>query len=143
VSRLQQELKKTGHSHSQDTINEDRERTRKELDVARDEVKAQFENAARSSEGSFRDVRTRMDTFLTLTFTVLAGLFAGLGIIATRTPEQPGFLSPTVWVSALALFFALRAETRGKRHSWLSSGAVALLVTAAAVLSLAMAAQHR
>ena len=119
----------------QDTINEDRERTRKELDVARDEVKAQFENAARSSEGSFRDVRTRMDTFLTLTFTVLAVLFAGLGIIATRTPEQPGFLSPTVWVSALALFFALRAETRGKRHSWLSSGAVALLVTAAAVMA--------
>jgi deoxycytidine triphosphate deaminase len=119
----------------QDTINEDRERTRKELDVAKDEVKAQFENAARSSEESFRDVRTRMDTFLTLTFTVLAVLFAGLGIIATRTPEQPGFLSPTVWVSALALFFALRAETRGKRHSWLSSGAVALLVTAAAVMA--------
>jgi uncharacterized protein YlxW (UPF0749 family) len=46
-----------------------------------------------------------------------------------------------VWVSAIALYFALwayvdlRRETRWKRHSWLSSGAVALAITAIAVIS--------
>src|ERR1017187_5033770 len=79
------------------------------------------ERAAEKSEGSFRDVRTRIDTFLTLTFTVLAVLFAGLGIIATKPTEQPTFQSPTVWVAALALFFALHAYVdarRGARRKW-------------------------
>jgi hypothetical protein len=117
----------------QDIIKQDREWTRKELDEARKEVKAQFENAAEKSEGSFHDVRTRIDTFLTLTFTVLAVLFAGLGIIATRASEQPDFFSPAVWVSAFALWFALwayvdsRRETRWKRHSPPFSLAAALV----------------
>jgi deoxycytidine triphosphate deaminase len=125
----------------QDTIKEDRQNTRSELERARQETKVQFDKAAESSEGSFHDVRTRIDTFLTLTFTVLAVLFAGLGIIATRASERPDFFSPAVWVSAFALWFALwayvdsRRDTRWKRHSPPFSLAVALVITALAVIA--------
>ena len=106
-------------------------------------VEHELKNIKDESSGAARDVKEiekRIDTFMTLTFTVVAVLFAGLGIIATRTPEQLGFFNPTVWVSALAFFFALwafvgvRRDARGKQDSWLPPAAIALLVAMVAVM---------
>ncbi|MGB8538639.1 MAG: hypothetical protein WCD57_19605, partial [Acidobacteriaceae bacterium] len=49
-----------------------------------------------------------IDTFLTLVFTVVAVLFAGLGVVATKGSDDPSFVSSPVWVAAVALYFALR-----------------------------------
>ncbi|MGC2403707.1 MAG: hypothetical protein WA510_28200 [Acidobacteriaceae bacterium] len=53
-------------------------------------------------------IDTRIDTFLTLVFTVVAVLFAGLGVVATKGSDDPSFVSSPVWVAAVALYFALR-----------------------------------
>jgi dCTP deaminase len=53
-------------------------------------------------------IDTRIDTFLVLIFTVVAVLFAGLGIIATKGNDDPSFVSSPIWVAAVALYFALR-----------------------------------
>jgi deoxycytidine triphosphate deaminase len=50
----------------------------------------------------------RLDTFLTLIFTVVAVLFAGLGVVATKGSDDPSFVSSPVWVAAVALYFALK-----------------------------------
>ncbi len=121
-------------------IEDGRKKTSSELQEAREETETQFDEAAKRSENSFSDVRTRIDTFLTLTFTVLAVLFAGLGIVATKTSDHPDFLNPAVWVSALAFFFALRAQVNVRRDtrnilgSW-PSAAVALITTAFVVIA--------
>jgi deoxycytidine triphosphate deaminase len=65
----------------------------------------------------------RIDTFLTLIFTVVAVLFAGLGIVATKGSDEPSFVSSPVWVAAVALYFALKpyaviwSEMRENRDS--------------------------
>lgn len=53
-------------------------------------------------------IDTRIDTFLTLVFTVVAVLFAGLGIVATKGTDESSFVSSPVWVAAVALYFALK-----------------------------------
>lgn len=127
-------------SEFQKILDKDREDTRQQLGKAAEEMEAQLEKASERSEESFRDVRTRIDTFLTLIFAVLAVLFAALGIIATRSSEQPAYFNPTVVVSALALFFALlayvhlRRETPWKRQAWPTPAAVALLVAIVGVV---------
>jgi cell division protein FtsB len=49
-----------------------------------------------------------MDTFVILVFTVVAVLFAGLGIVATMGSDEPSFVSSPVWIAAVALYFALK-----------------------------------
>jgi deoxycytidine triphosphate deaminase len=121
-----------------DTIERDKQHTSGELTRAKEETKVEIGRVAEASETSFREVRTRIDTFLTLTFTVLAVLFAGLGVVATKASEQPSLLNPTVWVAAIALFFALRAlmeaHPANRPRYWLSSGVMTLVATVAAVV---------
>ncbi|SRR6266567_429862 len=89
------------------------------LDSIRDEVKTDRldleNNLKENSEGLLRNftqtqirIDTRIDTFLTLVFTVVAVLFAGLGIVATKGNDDPSFVSSPVWVAAVALYFALK-----------------------------------
>jgi hypothetical protein len=59
-----------------------------------------------------RDIGSRIDTFITLIFTVVAVLFAGLGIVATAPETEQSIVNLPVWVAAVALWFALRAFFR-------------------------------
>jgi dUTPase/gas vesicle protein len=59
---------------------------------------------------SFQDIGTRVDTFVVIMFTVVAVLFAGLGIIATKSSES-SFVAASVSlvvIAAIALYFALK-----------------------------------
>lgn len=53
-------------------------------------------------------IQNRIDTFVSLVFTVVAVLFTALGIVATKGSDATSFVSSTVWISAVALYFALR-----------------------------------
>jgi deoxycytidine triphosphate deaminase len=55
------------------------------------------------------EIRRRIDTFVTLVFAVVAVLFAGLGVVATKGSEGPSFWGSTVWVAAAAFYLALRS----------------------------------
>jgi deoxycytidine triphosphate deaminase len=70
----------------------------------------EVENVKRDIERSLRDVQTRIDTFVILTFTVVSVLFAGLGIVATKSAEASLVTASVSLVSlaTIALYFALR-----------------------------------
>src|ERR1051326_284891 len=74
------------------------------------EVEDRVKKARDDTDGSLRTTNSRIDTFLTLIFTVVAVLFAGLGIVATTNPAERSFFNAPVIVAAVALFFALRAD---------------------------------
>jgi deoxycytidine triphosphate deaminase len=59
-------------------------------------------------ERQIKFVRKRIDEFVALVFAVIAVLFAALGIVATKGSQEVSFWSSTVWVSAFALYFALK-----------------------------------
>jgi len=114
------------------------------IDKNKEAIKKEVADGTLRSEESFRKIEHRIDGFVTLTFTVVAVLFAGLGIIATKAPDQPSFLNSSVWVAAIALYFALRAHVQhsrmespqpGKWHERLSPAVVSILITGAIVAS--------
>jgi uncharacterized protein YlxW (UPF0749 family) len=88
------------------------EEIRKDIQVAREHTeqatKDVSEKMSRELRMSNREIQTRIDTFLTLIFTIVAVLFAGLGIVATKGSNEPSFVSSTIWVAAVALYFACR-----------------------------------
>ena len=101
---------------------------RKDLDSAKEqtqkETREQIETVNREVRMSNRDIQTRIDTFLTLIFTIVAVLFTGLGIVATKGSIEPSFVSSTIWVAGVALYFACRPFVvvltevrRSARHS--------------------------
>jgi len=65
--------------------------------------------ATRESSEKINQIESRIDTFVVLLFTVVAVLFAALGVVATKGSDDPSFVSSPVWVAAVALYFALRA----------------------------------
>ena len=92
----------------EDTLN----RMRNEASTARDQLKTNLTSNSeelhkRLTQTQIR-IDTRIDTFLTLVFTVVAVLFAGLGIVATKGSDEPSFVSSSIWVAAVALYFALK-----------------------------------
>jgi deoxycytidine triphosphate deaminase len=105
------------------------------IEANKQTMQSELASAKMSSEQSFRDIGSRIDHFVSLIFTVVAVLFAALGIIATKVSDQPSFLSSPVWVAGIALFFALRAHflTRRDRaatlYTWLAPGILAIVVT--------------
>jgi deoxycytidine triphosphate deaminase len=116
------------------------------IDTNRKEVRDELESSAKFSETSFRVVQTRIDTFLTLVFTVVAVLFAGLGIVATKTTDQQSWLSSPIWVAGVALYFALwakasqrneGAEARPQRDTWLRRLTPAVAVSLVTALMVA------
>lgn len=64
--------------------------------------------AAKDTAQEIKGIQDRIDTFVSLVFTVVAVLFAGLGIVATKGSDASSFVSSTVWIAAVALYFALR-----------------------------------
>jgi hypothetical protein len=116
------------------------EKTGRELQSIKTETTGELVKAKDRSEESFRGVQTRIDTFLTLIFTVVAVLFAALGIVATKGSTEPAFLNPPVWIAAIALFFGLRAyvDVKGRQpgpwYTRLIPLALAVAITAAIAL---------
>jgi deoxycytidine triphosphate deaminase len=95
----------SGVEHNLDRIKDELKQTKQELDQEQKKTaKSLFDRM--SSMQSRTDVR--IDTFLTLVFTVVAVLFAGLGIVATKGSDDPSFVTSPVWVAAVALYFALK-----------------------------------
>jgi deoxycytidine triphosphate deaminase len=84
----------------------------KEIDNKVDEgekrTAGMLDEEKKSGAVRFESIHTRIDTFMTLSFTVVAVLFAGLGIVATKGSDEPSFVSSPVWVAVVALYFALR-----------------------------------
>lgn len=61
-------------------------------------------------------VNTRIDTFVTLVFAIVAVLFAGLGVVATKGSGDDFFFSSPVLIAAVALYFSLRACAKVTDH---------------------------
>jgi deoxycytidine triphosphate deaminase len=83
---------------------------RNSIDENNKEIKEELSTAAAHTERSFREMQTRMDTFAPLVFTIVAVLFAGLGVLATKSSE-PSLVATSlslVSIAAVALYFALR-----------------------------------
>jgi dCTP deaminase len=117
-------------------------------------VEAQLKTFRDESTGlrtDIGDMQRRADTFVTLVFTVVAVLFAGLGIIATKGPNEPSFLNSPVWVAAIALYFAVRANIEPRRESskrvvwiaWFTPAVLALVVTGLVVSASLFFEAHR
>jgi deoxycytidine triphosphate deaminase len=111
------------------------------IKLEKEEHARQLSDAEKNTQVEFRNISSRVDNFVTLTFGVVAVLFAALGITATRASEQLSFLNSPVWVAGIALWFALRAymerspkeQPSGAHCSWMASGILALTITAAVV----------
>jgi deoxycytidine triphosphate deaminase len=54
-------------------------------------------------------INGRIDTFLTLVFTVVAVLFAGLGVVATKGSDEPSFYTSPIFIASVALYLAFRS----------------------------------
>lgn len=104
-----------------------------------DKTKEKLAEAADGTQRSLQYINSRIDTFLTLVFTVVAVLFAGLGIVATTGREERSFLNPTVWIAAIALYFALRANCSSEegvaRPKWYTTRPLALSILAVLVVA--------
>jgi deoxycytidine triphosphate deaminase len=77
--------------------------------LLRQEFDAKQTSHSEKADARFNYQGTRIDTFVTLIFTVVAVLFAGLGIIATKGNNDPtSFATPAI-LAAGALYLSLRA----------------------------------
>jgi len=109
-----------------------------EIESARKETKDELSKTKSNNDRSLGEINSRIDTFLALVFTVVAVLFAGLGIVATTSPGERSFINPPAWVAAIALYFALRARRplgAVGEQPWFSRRAVALIIAGAVVIA--------
>lgn len=115
-----------------------RQETTDALAKSKEELRSELKDADTATKQSVGDIHRRIDTFLALVFTVVAVLFAGLGIIATSRPDERSFINPPAWIAAIALYFALRAHRPSgqdpPKQEWYSRLAVALTIAAAVLL---------
>ena len=79
-------------------------------------ITGDLEENANKTETRINYVNTRFDTFLTLIFTIVAILFAGLGVIATKGSSDPSFFTSPVVLASVALYLALRAYANSERE---------------------------
>jgi len=104
--------------------------------LARDKAETddKLTKATLDATESFHRFQTRIDTFVTLVFGVIALLFTTLGIVVSTRGSAPGSAwNPPVWLSGAALFFALVAYARTYKpetstHRWLTRLATGVLV---------------
>ena len=89
-------------------INEGERAAAERLDKADEQHSERLQGALDRTSQRFESIQSRIDTFMTLAFTVVSVLFAGLGIVATKGSDDPSFVSSPVWVAVVALYFALR-----------------------------------
>lgn len=81
--------------------------------------KKKLEDMGAKIQGDVSAVQSRVDTFTSSTFGVLAMLFAALGWAVAKNPE-PSFWSSTIWLAALSLWFSIRAFvlTKSRLQYW-------------------------
>jgi hypothetical protein len=81
-----------------------------EIDARHEETTDDIAKIEQETGKSFQDVQTRIDTFVVLMFTVVAVLFAGLGIVATKSSESSmaAVSVSLIVIASVALYFALR-----------------------------------
>lgn len=75
--------------------------SRSSIDTQTDKLRSRLDDTTRTTQ-------TRLDTYMATTFTVLAVLFAVLGLTLNRSPDLT-FLSSSAPLAAIALWFALRS----------------------------------
>lgn len=81
-----------------------------DLSLAQSKTETQklLAGSAANVAGDIKSIQNRIDTFLSVVFTVVAVLFAGLGVVATKGSDDSSLLSSSVLIAAVALYFALR-----------------------------------
>ncbi len=72
------------------------------------ELTSKTEATREKIDTNVSNIQTRIDSYTARTLTVLAVLFAALGLAVSRTPEM-SYLSSATPLAALALWFALRS----------------------------------
>ena len=116
-------------------IEDEVKKFRQRIQEAEEKTKESLDRASKDTKSSLSEISSRIDTFLVLVFTVVAVLFAGLGIVATTSPAERSFINPPAWVAAIALYFAMRARSSsdaGKK--WYSRRALALVIAGAVLI---------
>lgn len=108
------------------------------LTEAKRDTDASLERIKKENEQQVADARRRVDDFVGLIFLVFGILFAGLGILATKSNEQPDWANSSIWVATMALLIALFTGVRG--HPALQSPLKGLLACVATAFILAYAA---
>jgi hypothetical protein len=110
---------------------------RESIQAAEKETTKSLDDANENTKTKLGVIHTRIDTFLGLVFTVVAVLFAGLGIVATTSPAERSFINPPAWVAAIALYFALRARSSADvvKEEWYSRRAGAFLIAGAVIIA--------
>ena len=86
------------------TLDEVVRKTEESIKISRADVTKVEEKVERTTG----DIQTRVDSYTTTTFTVIAVLFAALGLVAVQRPDT-SFWSSSIWLGALALWYAMRS----------------------------------
>ncbi len=99
----------------QSGIAEEVDKFNKTIKDNNDRVTAELTGSKEELRTKLTETNTRIDNFVTLTFTVVAVLFAALGIVASMNKPELSFFNFPVLVAATALYFALMAHARSYR----------------------------
>jgi hypothetical protein len=78
------------------------------LDKSKKEIQDQLAESAAGVAQDIKGIQGRIDTFVSVVFTVVAVLFAGLSVVTTKGSDDSSVLSSSVLVAAVALYYALR-----------------------------------
>jgi dCTP deaminase len=100
----------------QEKILENEEKQRLSGEALEERITGDLEQNANKTETRLNYVNTRFDTFLTLIFTIVAILFAGLGVIATKGSNDPSFFTSPVVLATVALYLSFRAYANSERE---------------------------
>ena len=93
----------------QSGVAKDVQEIRDSVNASEERMSASVRAASAKTESKIDHIEARNDAFVVALFTVVAVLFAGLGVVATKGSDEASFFSSTNWVAAVALYFALRA----------------------------------
>jgi deoxycytidine triphosphate deaminase len=116
-TKAARQLKEMGaltHEHSSrlDNLRESLTETQHAVETNLHGVQQHFSNTSdelkKQAEDHARSIQTRLDSYTSTTFTVIAFLFAALGLALTKSPEL-SLWSTSAPLAAIALWFALRA----------------------------------
>lgn len=114
AARQLKEMEKLAKEHSSrlDDLRESLTETHHAVETNLQGVQQHFSNTSdqlkKQAEDHARSIQTRLDSYTSTTFTVIAFLFAALGLALTKSPEF-SLWSTSAPLAAIALWFALRA----------------------------------
>ncbi len=84
------------------------EQTTKDIENQVREARSRLQQVQGDVANQLNSVQTRVDNYTILTFTIIAVLFAALGLALSRSPET-SFWSSSALIAGIALWFALRS----------------------------------